>query len=243
MSNFDDSNYVGTINYSDSMEYVPDLTYEKILVIKEKRNIIIYKIYLFFMRAIDIILASIGIIVGLPIFIIVSIAIKLDSPGKVFFVHNRIGKNEKKIGIYKFRTMVDGADKLMHKFTDKQKFEYEKNYKLDDDFRITKLGKFLRRTSIDELPQLVNVLLGDMSLIGPRPVVKKELEKYGDNKDLLLSVKPGLTGYWQANGRSNTSYEERVQMDLYYVNNKSLLLDIKIIFKTIITVIKKEGAI
>lgn len=243
MSNFDDSNYVGTINYSDPMEYVPDLTYEKILVIKEKRNIITYKLYLFFMRTIDIILSSIGIIVGLPIFIIVSIAIKLDSPGKVFFVHKRIGKNGKEIGIYKFRTMVDGADNLMHTFTDVQKAEYEKNYKLDDDFRITKLGKFLRRTSIDELPQLVNVLFGDMALIGPRPVVEKELEKYCDNKDLLLSVKPGLTGYWQANGRSNTSYEERVQMDIYYVNNKSLLLDIQIIFKTIITVIKKEGAI
>ena len=108
---------------------------------------------------------------------------------------------------------------------------------------VTKVGKFIRRTSLDELPQLINIIKGDMSIVGPRPIVDKEVEKYGEYADKLFSVTPGLTGYWQANGRSDTTYEERVQMDMYYIDNRSLWLDIKIIFKTVISVIKKEGAV
>lgn len=119
----------------------------------------------------------------------------------------------------------------------------QKTHKLQKDPRITKLGNFLRKTSLDELPQMINILKGEMSFVGPRPVISEEVEEYGVNKDKFLSVTPGLTGYWQVNGRSNTTYEERMLMELYYVENCSLWLDIKIFFKTFITVFKKEGAI
>ena len=131
----------------------------------------------------------------------------------------------------------------MRNFTQEQKREFEKNFKLENDPRITKAGNFLRKTSLDELPQLWNIIIGNMSVVGPRPIVEKEIEKYGEYADKLFSVKPGLTGYWQANGRSDTTYEERVQMDMFYIDNCSLLMDIKIILKTFISVIKKEGAI
>lgn len=125
---------------------------------------------------------------------------------------------------------------------DEARKEFEENQKLKNDPRITKIGDFLRKTSIDELPQLINVLKGEMSLIGPRPIVDGEIEKYGTNKDKFLSVKPGLTGYWAANGRNNITYSERIKMELYYVDNMSFGLDLKIFLKTIVSVIKKEGA-
>ena len=200
------------------------------------------KVYFATKRTLDIILSFIGTILLLPIFLIISIAIKLDSKGPVFFVHKRIGKNGKEIGIYKFRTMVDNAEDLIKNFTKEQKEEYERSYKLENDPRVTRIGKFLRKTSLDELPQILNILKGELTIIGPRPIVKKELEKYEENKKKFLSVKPGLTGYWAANGRSDTTYPERVKMELYYIDNMSLWMDIKIFFKTIIAVIKKEGA-
>lgn len=202
-----------------------------------------FLVYNFFKRGFDIISASIGLIVLLPIFILLGILIKLDSKGPIFFSHKRIGKDGKVIGVYKFRSMVSNSEEIFRNFTKEQKEEFEKNFKLDDDPRITKLGKFLRKTSLDELPQLLNIIKGDMSVVGPRPIVKAEVDKYGNCADKLFSVKPGLTGFWQANGRSDTSYEERVQMDMYYVDNRSFLLDIRIIFKTVISVIKKEGAV
>lgn len=131
---------------------------------------------------------------------------------------------------------------MIENFNEEQKREWQENFKLENDPRITKVGKFLRKTSLDELPQIVNIIKGDLSIIGPRPIVDEELEKYGENKEKFLSITPGLTGYWQANGRSNTTYEERMQMELYYIDNQSLLLDIKIFFKTIVSVLKKEGA-
>ena len=199
--------------------------------------------YLTTKRIMDIILSLIAIILLSPIFLIIAIAIKIDSKGPVFFVHKRIGKNGKQIGIYKFRTMVPDAEKMIKHFSEKQKKEFEENYKLAYDPRVTKIGRFLRKTSLDELPQILNILKGELSIIGPRPVIQKELKKYGKNTEKFLSVKPGLTGYWQANGRSNTTYEERMQMELYYVDNMSLWLDIKIFFKTVISVFKREGAI
>ncbi|RGB71188.1 sugar transferase, partial [Absiella sp. AM09-50] len=166
----------------------------------------------------------------------------VDSKGPVFFKHMRVGKNRKPLPTYKFRTMVTNAEELLKTLTPEQKKEYEENFKLENDPRITKIGKILRKTSLDELPQLLNIIIGNMSVVGPRPVVQKELEKFGDQVDKLLSVTPGLTGYWQANGRSNTTYEERVAMELYYVDHCSIWLDIKIIFQTIGAVIRKEGA-
>lgn len=201
------------------------------------------KVYIKIKRVIDVILASVALILLSPLFAIIAIAIKIDSKGPVFFAHKRIGKNGKIIKLYKFRSMVINAEELIKSFTPEQMREYKENYKLTNDPRITKVGKFLRKTSLDELPQLINIINGDLSIIGPRPVIADELEKYGTNKDKFLSVTPGLTGYWAANGRSNTTYEQRMEMELYYIDNLSLKMDIKVFFKTILSVVKKEGAI
>lgn len=198
--------------------------------------------YEFIKRTCDIGLSSIGLIVLVPVFLLIGIAIKIDSKGPAFFVHKRIGKNGKIINIYKFRTMYEGSEDMFVKFSKKQTEEYERNYKLKDDPRVTKIGKFLRKTSLDELPQILNILKGELSIVGPRPVVSNELEKYGKDKDKFLSIKPGLTGYWQVNGRSLISYEDRMKMELYYVENRGIWLDTRIFFKTILSVIKKEGA-
>ena len=200
------------------------------------------KIYRAFKRIVDIILGCIGLVLLSPVFLILSICIKIDSKGPVIFAHKRIGKNGKKFNMYKFRSMYENAEEMIENFNEEQKREWQENFKLENDPRITKVGKFLRKTSLDELPQIINIIKGDLSIIGPRPIVDEELEKYGENKEKFLSITPGLTGYWQANGRSNTTYEERMQMELYYIDNQSLWLDIKIFFKTIVSVLKKEGA-
>ena len=204
-------------------------------------------IYKFLKRTIDIIGGLVGTILLVPITLCVWIAriILKENDGPLFYEHLRFGKNGKKFRIYKFRSMCIDADKRLKEYLEQNeeaRIEFEENHKLKDDPRITKLGKFIRKTSIDELPQFVNVLKGDMSLIGPRPIVDGEIEKYGENKDKFLSVRPGLTGYWAANGRSDITYEERMKMELYYVDNISFKLDIQIFFKTIISVMKKEGA-
>ena len=194
-------------------------------------------------RITDIVLSFISLVVLLPVFAVIALAIKLESKGPVFFKHTRIGKNGKIIKIYKFRSMVENAEDLIQQFTKEQMKEYEENYKLSDDPRITKVGKILRKTSLDELPQLINILKGDLSIIGPRPVVANELKKYGTNIKKFLSVTPGLTGYWAANGRSCTSYEQRMQMELYSIDNLSLKMDVKVFLKTIVAVIKRKGAV
>ncbi|MFQ6881609.1 sugar transferase [Clostridium sp.] len=200
-------------------------------------------VYLALKRFIDILGSTIGILILSPIFIIICIAIKFDSPGPVVFGHVRKGKGGKDIKVYKFRTMYSNANEIFENFTPQQKEEYYKNFKLDNDPRVTKLGGFLRKTSLDELPQLFNILKGDMTIIGPRPIVEKEVEKYGDKAEKLFSVVPGLGGYWQANGRSDTTYEERVEMDMYYIDHMCFTLDAKILFQTIFSVLKGEGAI
>ena len=194
-------------------------------------------------KIMDLVLSFIGLILLIPVFLILAILVKLDSKGPVFYAHTRKGKNRSDIKIYKFRTMYSNSDEIFESFSDEQKEEYYKNFKLDNDPRVTKVGDFLRRTSLDEIPQLINVLKGDLSLVGPRPIVEKEICKYGQYADKLFSVIPGITGYWQSHGRSDTSYEERIEMDMYYIDNRSILLDIKIMFKTVISVIKKEGAV
>lgn len=200
------------------------------------------KIYRGFKRIVDIILGCMGLIILSPVFLILAICIKIDSKGPVIFAHKRIGKNGKEFKMYKFRSMYENAEEMIENFNEEQKREWQENFKLENDPRITKVGSFLRKTSLDELPQIINIIKGDLSIIGPRPVIGEELEKYGKNKEKFLSITPGLTGYWQANGRSNTTYEERMQMELYYIDNQSLILDIKIFFKTIVSVLKKEGA-
>jgi len=173
-----------------------------------------------------------------------TVAHRIDDGGKVFYVHNRVGTNGKKVGIFKYRSMMENADKIENILSPEQLEEYFREYKIDNDPRITRVGNFLRKSSLDELPQLVNILLGQLSIVGPRPVMKDELVHYGDDVDKLLSVKPGLTGYWQAYARNNVTYEsgERQRMELYYVDNQSLWFDIKIFFKTFVSVIKRDGA-
>lgn len=200
-------------------------------------------IYDFVKRVFDIVCSLIGLIVLSPVFIIISILIKTTSEGPVFFAHKRVGKGGKTIKIYKFRSMVTNAEELIKQFTPEQKAEYEKNFKLENDPRVTKVGKFMRKTSLDELPQLINILKGDISVVGPRPVMDVETQIYGNYRNMLLSVKPGLTGFWAANGRSHTTYTRRRAMEIYYVKNRSVLLDLKIIFKTFISVFKREGAV
>lgn len=216
-----------------------DIVVEKIDECVEKGKV---KAYDFVKRGIDIILGVVGVTLCLPLFIIIAILIKIDSKGPVFFKHTRVGKNGKVLKMYKFRTMVDNAEDLIKNFTPEQKEEFERNFKLENDPRVTRVGKILRKTSLDELPQIINILKGEMCVIGPRPIVETELEKYGKNKTKFLSVAPGLTGYWAANGRSDLSYEERMALELYYVDHRSLLLDLKIFVKTIGSVLTGRGA-
>lgn len=216
---------------------------QDILLLPKRRIFTKEEMYKCIKRGMDIILSLIALIILMPIFVIIAILIKLDSKGPVFFRHKRIGKNGNEIKIYKFRSMVPEAEDLIKTFTPEQMNEYKENYKLQNDPRVTRIGRILRKTSLDELPQIINILKGDLSIIGPRPVIESELEKYGRNKYKFLSITPGLTGYWQANGRSTTTYEERMKMELYYIDNMSIKTDIKIFFKTIISVLKKEGAV
>ena len=218
-----------------SFDFCPDIP---------KRNKFLMGIYLFVKRTVDIIASILGLILLSPVFLAIAIAIKADDGGKVFYSHKRIGKNGKQIKIFKYRSMVKNADRLADNLTPEQLKQYETEYKVDDDPRITRVGSFLRKSSLDELPQLLNILFGTLSIVGPRPVVERELLMYGKAKDKFLSVKPGLTGYWQAYARNTVSYTngERQKMELYYVEHCSLWFDIKIFFKTIVSVIRRTGA-
>ena len=160
-----------------------------------------------------------------------------------FFMHQRLGRSGRKFGLFKFRTMQNFTiEEVLQKHPELKK-EFQENHKIENDPRVTSLGKFLRKTSIDELPQLLNVVLGDMSLVGPRPVVNEELQRYGDWQDLLLSAKPGVTGLWQVSGRSNLSYDARVRLDTWYVQNWSPWEDFRILILTIPAVLNKKGAV
>ena len=193
-------------------------------------------------RMIDVVLSLFGLVLISPFVVIIAILIKIDSKGPVFFKHHRIGKNGKPFSMYKFRTMKDGAEAMINDFTPEQLEEWNENFKLKDDPRITRIGKFLRKTSLDELPQLVNILRGDMSIVGPRPIIEVELEEYGNDKDEFLSIRPGLTGWWASNGRSEISYPERCSYELYYVRNESFWLDVKVMFLSVISVFLHKGA-
>jgi Undecaprenyl-phosphate galactose phosphotransferase WbaP len=178
-------------------------------------------------------------------FLILAILIKLDSPGPVFYRQMRIGRFGRKFPVYKFRSMVQNADQVLQDYLDKSpelKAEWLATHKLKQDPRVTRLGGLLRKLSLDELPQLWNIIIGDMSLVGPRPIVDAEVEKYGKCFDLYIQVRPGLTGLWQVSGRNNTTYEYRVELDEYYVRNRSLKLDLQILLKTALVVLKKDGA-
>jgi len=204
-----------------------------------------FKFNLFIKRCMDIFLILLFLPVILPLFLILSILVKVTSKGPVFYGHKRIGKNGKEFKCWKFRSMKINSQEMLEEIlaTDPvRRAEWEKDCKFVDDPRVTKFGKFLRKTSLDELPQLINILLGQMSFIGPRPVTEPELEKYGKYRDYVLSVLPGLSGMWQVSGRSDTSYEDRIAYDSYYIQNWSIWLDIWILIKTVWVVLKGKGA-
>ncbi len=180
-------------------------------------------------RAIDIVISSLGLIILAPLFLVVAILIKRDSPGPVFFRQIRIGRDEKPFLICKFRTMVENAPRLGPELTQK------------DDPRITRVGRILRRTSIDELPQLINVLKGEMSLIGPRPEIPSIVRNYTPKQKKVLKVKPGMTGLSQVNGRDTLSLSKKLRIDLEYVKKQSILLDVYILFKTLSVIFSSKG--
>ncbi len=203
-----------------------------------------YYCYSIIKRLFDIILSFAGIILLCPLFILLSVLVTADDGGNPFYGHSRVGKDGKRIKVYKFRSMRMDAGDLEKLLSPEQLEQYKKEFKIDKDPRITKIGMFLRKTSLDELPQLFNILGGSLSIIGPRPIVEEELEKYGSNVAKLLSVKPGLTGYWQAYARNNAVYEtgERQAMEMYYVEHQGLFLDCKIFLKTFGRVLSGDGA-
>ena len=203
------------------------------------------RMYFIIKRLFDIFGSLLGCIFLIPITLIVKICTVITGDfHSIFYRQKRIGKNGKFIYIYKFRSMVPNADEVLKKLLKKPKYkkEWEENQKFENDPRITKIGNILRKTSIDELPQLLNVLKGDMSLIGPRPLVEGELDAHNGNHEIYESVRPGITGWWGCNGRSATTYDERLELEYYYCKNCSLKLDIKCFFKTIAVVLLKKGA-
>lgn len=194
----------------------------------------------------DFTLTLIGAICISPLLAYIAYRIKKEDPGPLIFKHIRIGKDGKPFPCYKFRSMVVNSAEMLEKYLAENpaaKAEWERDFKLKNDPRITPIGKFLRRTSLDELPQIFNVLKGEMSLVGPRPVVQEELDKYyGDAVKEYCSIRPGITGLWQVSGRSDLDYTERVLLDQWYVKNRNLKLDIKILWQTIGVVLMKKGA-
>ena len=202
--------------------------------------------YLAIKRIIDIVAGLVGLIVLIPISLIIKIVSMCNGDfGKIMFTQMRIGKDGKEFKFYKFRSMVPNADEVLFKLLEENEElakEYKENKKLKDDPRITKVGKFIRRYSIDELPQLLNVLKGDMSLIGNRPYLPREKEDMGKYFDDIVKTKPGITGYWQVSGRSDVSFKQRLKLEQYYSNNCGLRMDIKILFKTFGAVIGHKGA-
>ena len=192
-------------------------------------------------RLFDLLLASICALLLLPISLIIALVIYLNSGKPILYRRRVVGTDGNEFDAFKFRTMVRNAEQIIEENLDLHR-RFKEKHKLKNDFRVTPIGQFLRKFSLDEIPQLINVLKGQMSLVGPRMICVDELEKYGFHKDKLLSVKPAMTGYWQVNGRQKTSYDERVKMDMYYIERFSLVMDIKILLQTPSAVSRADGA-
>ncbi len=183
----------------------------------------------------DFVFSLIVLIVGLPVFILLACLVKLSSTGPVFYIQQRVGRNYSRFGCIKFRTMYAESDDLLANLLSNSpslKMEFERDFKLRKDPRITPIGRFLRRTSLDELPQFINVLRGEMSVVGPRPIVEEEIPRYGNVMEKIAFLRPGITGIWQVSGRNNLSYKRRVQLDSYYASEWTFLLDLKLIVRT-----------
>lgn len=241
------SNFEYSATLLENIAPIKEIVNPELKVIKQpkiKKETLAYKII---KRTLDIICSLIGIILLVPLIIIVWIGNLLaKDSGPIFYVQKRIGEDGKLFKIYKFRTMVVGADKKLRQYLlehPEDAKEYRKYKKLKEDPRITKFGMLLRKTSIDEFPQFINVLKGEMSLVGPRPYLLKEKKDMGEYYDYIVKCKPGLTCIWQVNGRNNLSFKERLDLDMEYISKKSLKMDIVLIIKTFIKVFKSEGAV
>ena len=199
-------------------------------------------VYMFCKRAMDIIGSLAGLILLSPLLLIIAIAIKIEDPkGSIFFAQQRCGKDNKLFPMYKFRSMVSNAEELLEELMEHNEMDGPV-FKIKDDPRITKVGKFIRKTSVDELPQLFNILKGDMSIVGPRPAIPHEVAEYNDYQRQRLLVKPGLTCIWQVSGRNSIGFDEWMEMDLEYITTRSLWMDIKLIFKTVGVLFGDENA-
>ena len=200
-----------------------------------------FSLYEVIKRLIDVVCSFLGVLVLSPLFIIIAIIIKTTSKGPVFFSQKRVGKNGKEFNMYKFRSMVVNAEELKEKLADQNEMSGPM-FKMKDDPRVTKVGRFIRKTSLDELPQLWNVLKGEMSLVGPRPSLPKEVAQFENWMCKRLTVKPGLTCYWQVSGRNNIGFEEWMRLDNKYVDERNLWIDIKLIFKTVLVLFGDKNA-
>lgn len=203
------------------------------------------KSYSFFKRVFDIVASSTALVLLSPVFLATTIAIKSSDKGPAIFIQKRIGKDGKIFNLYKFRSMKEDADKILFEMLQSDEEiakEYNTYKKLKDDPRVTSVGKFIRRTSIDELPQLINIFKGEMSIVGPRPYLPREKEFMGDAYNTIIESKPGLTGLWQVSGRASTTFEERLKYDKQYIESKGTFYDMGILFKTIGSVAKGDGA-
>lgn len=217
---------------------------KKKIITGDRRTELKETVYLLFKRIFDILFSTAAIVLLLIPMCIVAILVKAQDGGCVFYRAKRLGQYGKPFEMLKFRSMKPGSNELESILSAEELEIYKKEFKLENDPRLTKFGAFIRKMSIDEIPQFFNVLSGEMSMVGPRPIVFEEREKYGDKIDLFLSVKPGLTGYWQAYARNNAGYSngKRQKMELYYIANRCTWFDIKIIFATIFCVLTQKGA-
>lgn len=243
--------------YVDHITFVPDLFgvpvgsmeletlfNEKTVLLKIRNNLARVQ-NRFFKWLFDCIFSLVGLIVVMPLFLVISFFLYIDSPGPIIFSHKRVGSKGEKFPCYKFRTMVVNSKEILADYlanNPEAREEWERDFKLKDDPRITKVGRFLRKTSLDELPQFFNVIKGEMSLVGPRPIVEAEIERYGEYINDYYLVRPGITGIWQVSGRNDIDYPERVKMDSWYVRNWSMWLDIILLLKTVKVVLAKKGA-
>lgn len=198
-------------------------------------------------RLFDIIFSLSVLVLCAPVYMILAVSIACTSSGSIFYIQERVGKNYRHFGCIKFRTMIPDADRLLHQMmaeSEDLRQEFSENFKLKQDPRITKIGKFLRTTNLDEFPQFINVLKGEMSVVGPRPLVPEEIERYGTQIDRVLTIRPGITGLWQVSGRNDITYAQRILIDVSYVKRRNFWLDLLIVLKTVILTIipKNNGA-
>ncbi len=196
-------------------------------------------------RLFDIVFSLLVLVLCAPLYLCLALTIAATSSGSIFYIQERVGKNYRHFGCIKFRTMIPNADRLLSEMMAESaelRQEFSENFKLKSDPRITKIGKFLRSTNLDEFPQFINVLKGEMSIVGPRPLVPEEIERYGTQIDRILTIRPGITGLWQVSGRNDIPYEERIRIDVSYVKRRNFWLDLRIVLKTILlTIISRNN--